>query len=177
MKKGSIKSSVFFKDAILRVKNFKGAIFCILFTLSYKVRYMLPYVTFFKRPVNVKLLFGFQAFPFVNPFHAIVLFLYDCVKSVQIRAFFCSVFSRIRIFPHSDWIRRDTEYLSVFSPNVGKYRSKKTSYFDTFHAMYPLQTSENQNIPEFFRRYRKRSMAWNGLMTSSVLIYHWLPDI
>ena len=24
------------------------------------------------------------------------------------------------IFPHSDWIRRDTSYLSVFSPNVGK---------------------------------------------------------
>ena len=25
------------------------------------------------------------------------------------------------IFPHLDWIRRDTEYLSVFSPNVGKF--------------------------------------------------------
>ena len=27
-------------------------------------------------------------------------------------------FSRIR--PHSDWIQRDAEYLSVFSPNAGK---------------------------------------------------------
>ena len=27
----------------------------------------------------------------------------------------------VRIFPHSDWIRRDTPYLSVFSPNAGKY--------------------------------------------------------
>ena len=27
----------------------------------------------------------------------------------------------VRIFPHSDWIRRDTEYLSVFKPNMGKY--------------------------------------------------------
>ena len=26
----------------------------------------------------------------------------------------------VRIFPHLDWIRRDTEYFSVFSPNVGK---------------------------------------------------------
>ena len=26
----------------------------------------------------------------------------------------------VHIFPHSDWIRRDTEYLSVFSLNVGK---------------------------------------------------------
>ena len=26
----------------------------------------------------------------------------------------------VRIFPHSDLIRRDTPYLSVFSPNAGK---------------------------------------------------------
>ena len=26
----------------------------------------------------------------------------------------------VRIFPHSDWIRRDTEYISVVSPNVAK---------------------------------------------------------
>ena len=26
----------------------------------------------------------------------------------------------VRIFPHSDWIRRDTPYLSVFSSNVGQ---------------------------------------------------------
>ena len=31
----------------------------------------------------------------------------------------------VRIFPHSDWIRRDTKYLSVFSPNVGKYGPEK----------------------------------------------------
>ena len=24
-------------------------------------------------------------------------------------------------FPHSDWIRKDQEYLSVFSPNAEKY--------------------------------------------------------
>ena len=27
----------------------------------------------------------------------------------------------VSIFPHSDWIRRDTPYLSVFCPNVEKY--------------------------------------------------------
>ena len=32
----------------------------------------------------------------------------------------------VGIFPHSDWIRRDTEYLSVFSPNAGKYGPEKT---------------------------------------------------
>ena len=41
-------------------------------------------------------------------------------------------FFLVRIFPHSDWIRRDTPYLSVFSPNVAKYGPKKTPYLDTF---------------------------------------------
>ena len=31
----------------------------------------------------------------------------------------------VRIFPHSDWIRRNTKYLSVFSLNAGKYRPKQ----------------------------------------------------
>ena len=31
----------------------------------------------------------------------------------------------VRIFLHSDWIRRDTEYLSIFSPNAGKYGPEK----------------------------------------------------
>ena len=31
----------------------------------------------------------------------------------------------VLIFPHSDWIRRNTEYLSVFSPNAGKYGPEK----------------------------------------------------
>ena len=31
----------------------------------------------------------------------------------------------VHIFPHSDWIRRDTPYLSVSSPNIGKYGPEK----------------------------------------------------
>ena len=31
----------------------------------------------------------------------------------------------VRIFPHLDWIRRDTLYLSAFSPNAGKYGPQK----------------------------------------------------
>ena len=30
---------------------------------------------------------------------------------------------------------RDTEYLSVFSPNAGKYGPEKTPYLDTFHVV------------------------------------------
>ena len=32
-------------------------------------------------------------------------------------------------------IRRDTKYLSVFSPNAGKYGPEKTPYLDTFHTV------------------------------------------
>ena len=49
------------------------------------------------------------------------------VKSVQIRSYFWSVFSCIR-----------TEYgpyLSVFSPNTGKYGPEITPYLNTFHAV------------------------------------------
>ena len=38
-------------------------------------------------------------------------------------------------FPHSDWIRRNTPYLFVFSPNAGKCGPEKTQYLDTFHAV------------------------------------------
>ena len=44
-------------------------------------------------------------------------------------------FFLVHIFPHSDWIWRDTPYLSVFSPNAGKYGPVKNSYLDSFHAV------------------------------------------
>ena len=53
-----------------------------------------------------------------------------CVKIIQIRSFFL-----VLIFPYSDWIRRDTPYLVVFSPNAGKYRPGKTPYLDTVDAV------------------------------------------
>ena len=41
----------------------------------------------------------------------------------------------VYIFQHSDWIRRDTEYLSIFSQNVGKCGPGVTTTMDTFHAV------------------------------------------
>ena len=58
-----------------------------------------------------------------------------CVKSVSIRRYSGPHFSRI--FSHSDWIRRDTKYLSVFSPNAGKCGkmwTRITPNTDTFYA-------------------------------------------
>ena len=41
-------------------------------------------------------------------------------------------FFLIRIFPHSDSIRGDTEYLSIFSMNVGKYGPQKIRIWTLF---------------------------------------------
>ena len=38
----------------------------------------------------------------------------------------------VRIFPDSDWIHRDTSYLSVFSPNAGKSGPEKLRIWTRF---------------------------------------------
>ena len=55
-------------------------------------------------------------------------------------------FYLVRIFPHSDWIRRDAEYLCVFSPNAGKYGPQKTPHLDIFYAVF-----NKANISEAFQ--------------------------
>ena len=82
-----------------------------------------------------------------------------CVKSVQIRSFFWSVFSRI-------WT--DTPYLSVFSPNTGKYGPEKTPYLDTFHVVnvktHALLDSCSQET--FMLEELLRDLGVNGQKTS-----------
>ena len=41
-------------------------------------------------------------------------------------------FFLVRIFPHLDLIRRDTDYLSVFSPNAGKHGPEKLRIWPLF---------------------------------------------
>ena len=48
-------------------------------------------------------------------------------------------FFLVLIFQHSDWIRTDTSYLSVFSLNAGRCGPEKTPYLDTFHAVACLK--------------------------------------
>ena len=38
-------------------------------------------------------------------------------------------------FPAFGLNTRDTKYLSVLSPNAGKYGPEKTTYLDTFHVV------------------------------------------
>ena len=42
----------------------------------------------------------------------------------------------VHSFLYSDWIQRDTPYLSVFSSNTGKYGPEVSPYLDTLHAVY-----------------------------------------
>ena len=70
----------------------------------------------------------------VNPFY-LNLKYFPCKSlrekcPVQIR-----VFLLVNICPHSDWIRRDTPHVSLFSPNARKYVPEKTPYLDAFHAV------------------------------------------
>ena len=37
-------------------------------------------------------------------------------------------FFLVRVSPYSEWIWKDTEYLSVFSPNAEKHRLEKTLF-------------------------------------------------
>ena len=72
----------------------------------------------------------------------------------------------VGIFPHSDWIRRDTPYLSVFSPNVGKYGPQLIPYLGTFHAVLHISTMEN-----FYGDYLLHVTKWKiSLFTQHALI-------
>ena len=77
------------------------------------------------------------------------IFLYNCYKGIPtpfthrfkewyiiFTAWKLSVFGvfLVRIFPHSDWIRRDIPYFSVFSLNAGKYGPEKLRT-QTLHSM------------------------------------------
>ena len=52
---------------------------------------------------------------------------FQCVKNVRIWSFPSLYFLAVRL---------NTLYLSVFSPNVGKYGLEKTQNTDTFYAVF-----------------------------------------
>ena len=49
----------------------------------------------------------------------------------------------LRIFPHSDGIRRDMEYLSVFSPNAEKYGPEKLRIRTLFTQCWKYQKTKS----------------------------------
>ena len=69
-----------------------------------------------------------------KPFIKSIKFYLFCYKSLR-EKYPNTKFFLVCIFPHSDWIRRDTKYLFVFNPNAGKYVPEKTPYLDTSHTV------------------------------------------
>ena len=49
----------------------------------------------------------------------------------------------VYIFPHFDWIWRDTLYLSVFSPNAGKYGPERPWIWILFTQWFPIAKMQN----------------------------------
>ena len=63
-------------------------------------------------------------------------------------------------FPAFGLNRRDTSYLSVFSPNLGKYGPGKTPYLDTFHAVN--QNSNNSKYKNLIEMKASATLAKNN---------------
>ena len=80
-------------------------------------------------------------------------FMIKSAKVISDKALKVSVFGIIlvRIFSHLDWMRRDTEYLSVFSPNAGNTDQNNSEYgfflrserLSILHEMLQQQKSDD----------------------------------
>ena len=83
-------------------------------------------------------------------------------------------FFLVRIFPRLDWIRTDTSYLSVFSPNARKYGPEKTLYLNTFHAVY---FTCSHSLSFFFLRFTTRCHLLPFVITRCVTWCHSLSFV
>ena len=86
-----------------------------------------------------------------------------CVKSVRIRSYPGPHFSRIS--QHSDWIWRDTPYLSVFSPNVGKCGKNE----DQNNSQYRHFLRNALALP--WSRFFSRTIAFDNVLMVEKLDY------
>ena len=95
-----------------------------------------------------------------------------CVKSVRIRSYSGPHFSRV--FPHSDWIRRDNLYLSVFSPNAGNSGENT----DQNNSEYGHFSSSLSNIYHgtILRGKLNGELMSNYRIIVSKIVFDWYPD-
>ena len=97
--------------------------------------------------------------------------LLHCVKSVQIRRFFWSVFSRIRT-EYRVSLRIQSEY--------GKIRTRKNRYLDTFHTVlhyvFLFRSSKKLDLRKLMEievKYTPRLLESNNLFTHLFIIYYY----
>ena len=84
----------------------------------------------------------------------------------------------VRIFPHSYWIRRDTEYLFAFSPNAGKYGPEKL----LIRTLFTHCVSVENNIaisfaPNTVMLKRKQTAMWSNWSYLQMQVYRSHSDI
>ena len=114
-------------------------------------------------PRNVFFNFNFQDFFFI--------WLCRGVLNTAWKVFLFGVFL-VCIFPHCDWIRRDTPNLSIFSPNAGKYGPEKLLIRTFSRSRKLCQTSKM----EIFEKAVNKWIAVNNLNSRSVK-RKWLTKI
>ena len=68
----------------------------------------------------------------------------------------------VHIFPYSDWIQRDTEYLSVLCPNAGKHGQGKLQIRTIF-----TQSEYRKSLHET----RKRVKSFSGLRFVEIIYF------
>ena len=82
----------------------------------------------------------------------------------------------VRIFPHSSWIRRDTEYLFVFSPNTGKYRREKFWIHGVLYNKYNTSLSFASVFP--FISVLSSILQWMYLKHIETLVWNgWIEEV
>ena len=96
-------------------------------------------------------------------------------KELQITAWKVSVFGvfLVRIFPHSDWIRRDVSLLIYFE--CRKIRTRKTPNADTFHAVDVIDHSHLEEFHEILREYT--DIPPKIVLKTKIFTYHNLKGI
>ena len=86
----------------------------------------------------------------------------------------------VRIFSRLDWIRRDTPYLSVFSPNAGKYGPEITPYLDTFHTVcfrsFFSLISDDQFIFSIPHLRLREQLNWNRYKFDRKILSYDMPN-
>ena len=86
-------------------------------------------------------------------------------------------FLLVCIFLRSEWIRGDTSYLSVFSPNVGKCGPVKTPYLDTFHTVRGFFLSCSENIVYKWRTMTSKMILFKFQFWCSLVEYESLRNL
>ena len=79
-------------------------------------------------------------------------------------------------FPHSDWIRREMEYLSVFSPNAGKMLIRITPNTGNFYAkvISPCSLRIRENAGKMRTRITPNTDTFYAVKLSFIYLFIYL---